>query len=158
MDNNGNAVIAWYQYDGANNQVYKSEYRGGVWTNPANLSDHISPAGGANSIMVTPMGFSTMRVAMDNNGNAIITWFLSESVETVSEPDSQTWEAYSFIFKSEYRGGVWHNPAVSDAISGGDAYYPQVAMDNNGNAIIVWQQEFGNAGNMSEMIFKSEYR
>ena len=158
MDNNGNAVIAWYQYDGANNQVFKSEYRGGVWTNPANLSDHISPDGGAPSIILTPLGFSTIRVAMDNNGNTIITWFLSELVEILSEPDSQTWESYSFVFKSEYRGGVWHNPAVSDAISGEGASYPQVAMDNNGNAIIVWMQDFYNEGLLSEMIFKSEYR
>jgi len=46
--------------------------------------------------------------------------------------------------KSEYRNGAWHHPAgLSDNISpdGKPAWAPQVAMDNNGNAIIVWSSK-----------------
>jgi hypothetical protein len=132
MDNNGNAIITWYQADGSNNQIFKSEYRDGGWTHPSSLSDNISPDGQA---------AGSTQVAMDNNGNAIIAW---------QQYDGSNWQ----IFKSEYRGGVWTHPSsLSDNISpdGQDANYPQVAMDNNGNAIITWEQS-------DDQIFKSEYR
>jgi len=135
MDNNGNAIIAWYQSDGANTQVFKSEYRGGAWTNPINLIDNISPNG---------QNVYDVGVAMDNNGNAIITWRQYDG-------------SYYRIFKSEYRGGVWTNPVLlTDNISPGGttAYDPQVAMDDNGNAIITWRQSDG----ANYQIFMSEYR
>jgi uncharacterized protein YpmB len=131
MDNNGNAIIVWYQSDSANYQIFKSEYRNGVWHNPANLSDNISPDG---------QDAEYPKVAMDDNGNAIIVW-----------------QQYGNIFKSEYRNGVWTHPVnLTDNISldKRNAWYPQVAMDNNGNAIIVWEQDDGN----NSQIFKSEYR
>ncbi len=52
----------------------------------------------------------------------------------------------------------WSHPTITDNISpdNQDAYYfPQVAMDDNGNAVIVWQQ---NDGSGYDQIFKSEYR
>ncbi|MBF0361356.1 MAG: hypothetical protein HQK49_10105 [Oligoflexia bacterium] len=135
IDNNGNAIITWRQSDGSKQQIFKSEYRNGSWTHPASLSDNISPDG---QDAITPI------VAMDNNGNAIITWRQSDG-------------SNSQIFKSEYRNGSWTHPAsVSDNISpdGQDAITPMVAMDNNGNAIITWRQSDGS----KNQIFKSEYR
>ena len=60
-------------------------------------------------------------------------------------------------------GGVapaksWHNPAsLADNISpdGQDASPPQVATDNSGNIIVVWNQRDGAS---YTQIFKSEYR
>ena len=135
MDNNGNIIIAWLQFDGANYQIYKSEHRNGVWSYPTSLSDSISPHG---------QDASVPRVAMDNNGNAIIVWTQSDGTNIQ-------------IFKSEYRNAVWIHPAsISDNISpdGQDADSPQAAMDNSGNAIIVWHQYDGT----DLKIFKSEYR
>ncbi len=135
MDNNGNAMIAWHQYDGARNQIFKSEYRAGVWTHPGGLSDNISPDG---QDALFP------QVAMDSIGNAILVWQQSDGSQNQ-------------IFKSEYRGGVWTHPSgLSDNISpdGQHAGIPQVAMDNNGNAVIAWQQSDGS----QTQIFKSEYR
>jgi hypothetical protein len=65
MDDNGNAMITWYQSDGAYYQIYKSEYRSGAWTHPTGLTDHVSPDG---------QDAESPRVAMDDNGNAIIVW------------------------------------------------------------------------------------
>ncbi|PKN39251.1 MAG: hypothetical protein CVU62_03395 [Deltaproteobacteria bacterium HGW-Deltaproteobacteria-2] len=131
MDNNGNAIIVWMQYDGANYQVFKSEYRNGSWTHPANLADNISPDG---------QDAEFPHIAMDNNGNAIIVW-----------------DQNGGTFKSEYRNGSWIHPAnLSDHINpaGGGAYNTEVAMDNDGNAIIVWEESDG----FDSQIFKSEYR
>ena len=133
MDNNGNAIIVWYQFDGTNWQIFKSEYRNGAWHDPANLSDNIGIAGAGQP-----------QVAMDDNSKAIIVFVASDGSK------GQT-------FKSEYRNGTWHHPAsISDNISpdGTDAFAPQVAMANNGNAIIVW----GQYGNDNYKIYKSEYR
>jgi hypothetical protein len=190
MDNNGNAVITWSQFDGGNRQIFKSEYRNGAWTHPSGLSDNISPDG---------QGASNPVVAMDDNGSAIITWvqndgsnmqiFKSEyrngawthpsSLSDNISPDGQdaarpwvgmddngsaiiTWVqndgSNMQIFVSEYRNGAWTHPSgLSDNISPDDqnADWPRVAMDNNGNAIIVWNQ---NDNNNYEQIFISEYR
>ena len=51
---------------------------------------------------------------------------------------------------------VWIHPSdLNDNISpdGENANYPQVAMDDNGNAVITWHQGDGNY----QRIFKSEY-
>ena len=42
---NGDAVVAWEQFDGSFYQIYKSERHAGVWSHPANLADNISPNG-----------------------------------------------------------------------------------------------------------------
>ncbi|MFC1745538.1 Ig-like domain-containing protein [Candidatus Riflebacteria bacterium] len=136
MDNNGNAIIAWHQSDGANKQIFKSERRNGSWTHPANLTDNISPDG---------QDVYSVRMAMDNNDNAIIVWDQSDGANIQ-------------IFKSEYRNGSWTHPAnLADNISPdgqNTVNYANVAMNDNGNAIIVWQQKDGSKG----QIFKSEYR
>jgi hypothetical protein len=135
MDENGNTIIVWQQNNGSYNRVYMSEYRGGTWTHPGSLANSISPAGpGANS----------PKVAMDNNGNAIITWRQSDGTKNQ-------------IFKSEYRSGSWTHPAsLTDNISpdGQNSDSPDIAMNDNGNAIITWQQFDGS----DVQIFKSEYR
>ncbi len=127
MDDSGNAVIAWEQHNGANWQVFKSEYRDGAWTDPAGVSE-------SGSVIVS-------QVAMDNNGNALIAW-------------TQDVDHHGQIFISEYRGGAWTGP-VNISQSEQNTECPRVAMDNNGNALIVWYQP---DGSNLKMIFKSEYR
>ncbi|MBN2039920.1 MAG: Ig-like domain-containing protein [Spirochaetes bacterium] len=138
MDNNGNTIIAWRQHDGNYNRIFKSEYRGGEWTHPADLTDVISPDG---------KSAQDPRVVMDSNGNAVIVW------EQYDDDNS------SRIFMSEYRNGSWTIPAdLNDSISSGgtDARNPEAAMDDNGNAIIVWVQD--STGSNDHRIYKSEYR
>jgi uncharacterized protein YheU (UPF0270 family) len=135
MDDNGNALIVWMQHNGTRQQIYKSEYRDGEWTHPTDLFNSISPdAGSANS----------PQVAMDDNGNALIVW---------PQSDGSNYQ----VFKSEYRDGAWIHPATLSGYinpNGEDVYDPQVAMDNSGNAVIVWQQSDGS----TQQIYKSEYR
>lgn len=188
MDKNGNAIIVWQQFDGTNNQIFKSEYRNGVWHHPTSLSDNISPDG---------QDAEYPQVAMDDNGNAIIVWKQNYSTKS-SSSTSVTLESISLsgelsvdgsatlnstdlsvsypsrIFKSEYRNGIWTHPAsLSDSVnpSGQYALNPRVAMDNSGNAIITWQQDYttksvigsdvtisGNISFANSQIFKREYR
>ena len=135
MDDNGNALIVWMQSDGSTQQIYKSEYRDGVWTDPEDLDDHISPGG---------QHAYNPQVAMDDNGNALIVWMQHNGTRQQ-------------IYKSEYRDGEWTHPTdLFNSISpdAGSANSPQVAMDDNGNALIVWPQSDGS----NYQVFKSEYR
>jgi mRNA-degrading endonuclease HigB of HigAB toxin-antitoxin module len=137
MDDDGNALIAWVGPGGGNNQIFKAEYRNGSWTYPSSESDNVSP---------DTQGAAHPAVAMDNNGNAIITW------DQKDDPSGKTQ-----IFKSEYRNSSWTNPSgLSDNISpdGQNASSPQVGMDDLGNAIIAWKQ----ATTTKEKVFRSTYR
>ncbi len=81
---------------------------------------------------------------MDDNGNALIVW-----AQYVGSGIRQ-------VFKSEYHNGSWTHPAdLSDKMrpEGAHAVQPQVAMGNNGNAIIVWYQSDGS----NYQIFMSNY-
>lgn len=135
MDDNGNAVIVWRQWDGNSWQISKSEYRESNWTHPADPEDNISP---------DTMWAYAPQVSMSNNGNTVIVW---RQLDASNEQ----------IFMSEFRNDAWHHPTgLSDNIStdGEDAFVPQVAMDNNGKAVIVWYQSDG----ANDQIFMSEFK
>lgn len=135
MDGAGNAVVVWRQGDGADRQIFMSEFRNAIWYHPVDLDDNISPDGSSAEYP---------QVAMDDAGNTIIVW---------SQEDGTARQ----IFLSTYRDDVWIHPAdLTDNISpdGGSADNPQVAMDDIGNAIVVWDQSTG----PDRQIFMSEYR
>ncbi len=137
MSNDGTAIIVWEQLTTAQfgscgtfgtqcSHIYMSEYRNGTWKHPQGNTDYINqPADiSVNSAAHAP------QVVMDDSGNAIIVWYQKR-------PDG--WGVY----KSEYRSGSWTHPTINEyinpKISGNNAINPSVAMDNNGNALIVWQ-------------------
>ncbi len=84
------------------------------------------------------------RTAMDNHGNSIIVWWRYNNDGGIYE-----------IVMSQLSGGIWSDPKV---ISGNatNVYSPDVAMDNNGNAIIVWN-DWGIAGTTGGIVM-IEYR
>lgn len=135
MDNKGNAIIVWVQSDGDQDQIFKSEYRNGRWSHPSSLKDNIS-------LDETSANFP--KLAMDKKDNVIIAW---------SQSDGKNEQ----IYKSEYHDSTWTHPAdLTDNISpdGTRAHAPQVAMDNDGNTIVIWAQNDGS----KDKLFKSEYR
>ncbi|MEZ4846872.1 MAG: hypothetical protein R2877_08070 [Bdellovibrionota bacterium] len=135
MNAHGDTIITWTQSDGGLPQVFKSEYRNGVWHHPSSLSDNIS---------INTQIASGPAAAISDHGSALIVWQQFTGVGV-------------HLFKSEYRNGVWHHPASLDdhfTPDGGNAYHSQVAMSSNGNAVISWTQFDG----VATQIFKSEYR
>lgn len=167
MDDNGNALIVWQGVDSAfNNRIYLSEYRNGIWTHPADLdNDAINPAGQACTGITCAI---PVKIAMDNNDNAIIVWDQRTSAYTEFED--------GVIYKSEYRNDAWTHPAnLNDTINPGVmtdwARFPEVAMDDNDNAIIIWGQNdetldcevrppgwFSTIPGPCKQLFMSEYR
>ncbi|HEY3421455.1 MAG TPA: NosD domain-containing protein [Methanomassiliicoccales archaeon] len=115
MDNNGNAVAVWGQYDGAYYSTYANRYTAGAW--------------GAAKLIETAKGDAQIpQVAMDNNGNAIVVWVQLDNVWRLS------------IYASKYTNAIGWGTTQLLETSNVDAGSPQVAMDNNGNAIVVWVQ------------------
>lgn len=95
----GEIIIAWQQSDGTYESIYKSEYRNGVWTHPANLADDITMPG---------TDAHEPRVAMNNVGDAFITWY---QLDNASASRSQ-------IFVAEGHNGSWTVPtSLMDNIS-----------------------------------------
>lgn len=144
MDDDGNTVVAWTQFGSTNHIVYRSEYRSDSWSHPADLDD------GTSYEQETVQGSPS--VAMDNNGNSLICWKQWPSGGSANQ-----------VFMSEYRSGSWDPQSDgTDFISLGASLEvksePDAAMDDNGNAIVVWSQESIDNIASSEDLFKSEYR
>ncbi len=140
MAGNGGAVISWFEYDGANSQVYVAERDAitGSWTTPADLADKLSPDG-------SDARFN--RSAVNSRGDAVVVWRQYDGSN-----DDQ-------IFMSVREGGtgLWDNPAdLSDNISpdGFEAGEREVDMDDSGHTVVAWKQDVAVGG--SEGMFIGE--
>ncbi len=136
MDDKGSGIVAWSQHDGSNWRIYRAEYRDNKWQKPAGVAEAISPAGG---------DAKEPRLAIAANGDAVIVW-------------EQKVNKNSHIYLAERRGGEWLIPtSLQDHISPGNtfAWEADVAIDDTGNTIIAWSQEFADS---VHVLFKSEYR
>jgi hypothetical protein len=137
---NGDAIIVWSQADPDYEQIFKSERRNGVWTNPSSLADHISPDG---------FFGGRVNVAMSANGDAILGWQQTD-VGDAGDPNFRP------LMMSEYRAGVWRHPAdAMDLFAPVPTFYrtygaPLMSMASNGDAIVAWGG--------GEGVFISEHR
>lgn len=90
MNDGGDVVVAWVEYDGSFMRVYKSEYRGERWIHPTDLADNnIDAELTSNNNAFEP------HVSMANSGQTIIVW---HQVYQKIMPDN-----YHYIYMSQYR-------------------------------------------------------
>ncbi len=166
---NGSAVAIWERFDGANTIIQaRTLLFGGAWTSTVDLSspgqDAAGPQvavdsdGNAIAIWGTTVGANTLieartlpfggswsptidvsgigidtinpQVAVDGIGNAIAVWQHRGGshfhIETATLPF----------------GGVWTTPTrISELVE--DSINSQIAIDNSGNAVVVWQHSNG---------------
>ena len=125
VNNNGKAITVWWKYNYTNShyEILMSQYDD-AWSQPQVIS-------GSSTSVYNPS------VAMDNNGNAIIIWEDWGSLSTAG--------GIKFM---EYRNGSWSSPRLASNMSFPAISYGSVAMNDNGNAIIVWSDN---------SIYKIEY-
>ncbi len=161
MDDNGNAVVVWHQFDGSplppnvlpKTQIYMSDYNmttPNAWTHPVDLNDHISFTGQSAMNPQVVMG----RDQSNTFDEVVIVWSQKDSRGNNSQ-----------LFMSEYRANIWSHPTGLTPGSYinplGSFIYddPQVAMDDRGNAIIAWTQHSGVGLNIDgPQLYVSEYR
>jgi len=138
MNNDGDVIIVWLQSNGTHSQVYKSEYRDGKWLHPSGIEDSISISG---SDAFYP------KVALNDHGIALITWYQIDDLKQ------------QYLFKSEYLDNSWSHPkSLNDSFSfpiesdDKELFNPEVALNIYGEGIIVWAQNNGN----HDQVYKSQ--
>lgn len=129
IDNHGNAInITWsYNYANSRYQIGMAERRNGVWGNWEVISEPLGQ-------VYYPDHYP--RVAMDNNGDAIVVWDQSDD--------------YAVIMK-EYRNGAWSDLIYVDHPDTGWIASPSVAMSDAGNALIAWSRD----GNIQQLEYRN---
>ena len=167
MDNNGNAIIIWYQTGDA--ALIITEYRGGSWSSPRALSSLVRVSGG-HSIAMNDLG-SAFIVWQSNNNIYRSEWIdgvwsspVSMSTDSIKGPKIKInnkgngviiWleNNYDTIVSSELVRGEWSLPkniGITNAISS-----PNLGIDSNGNAIVVWEKSVGPG---LRQIYKNEFK
>jgi len=115
VDRSGNAVAVWSQSDGAQSNIWSNRYVVGTGWGTAELVETDDSYTAAEP-----------QVVVNGNGNAIAVW----------RQDDGTW---SSIWSNRYVAGTgWGTAQLVETEDNGHTYSPQVGVDGNGNAIVVW--------------------
>ncbi len=130
IDTNGNALAVWTQSDGTRYNIVANRYTAGTGWGTASPIE-TDNAGDASSLA---------QIAIDNNGNALAVWYQHDGART------NIW-ANRFI-SGTGAGTGWGTASLIETDNTGDAYYPQIAIDTNGNALAVWHQFDGTRNNI----------
>jgi hypothetical protein len=119
-DAQGNATVVWQRFDGMRSNIWVSHYAAGAGWGQAALAETDHSGGAFNP-----------QIAMDAHGKALVVW---------EQHDGARWN----IWANRYVPGVgWGTAQPIEADRVGHAANPQVAMDNHGNAMVVWAQRDG---------------
>ena len=135
VDGHGNATVVWSYYKPGEFDMYFSKFSSTTqtWSTAAILD---------NSTVGQKF---TPRVAMDGNGNAVAVWVNVDSNSLFNlyysryTADSQKWSTAKHLEFKDYNDGIDY-PLSARA--------PQIAMDNNGNAMVIWCQSDGTRDNI----------
>jgi hypothetical protein len=127
-DNAGNATAVWYQDDGSGtffNRVWATRYVADAGTQNGWQAAQPIDDGTGNAIRVA--------LAVNAGGTAFAAWRQYDGAS-----------GYNFIWVNRYLPGAgWEGPRRIEDGNAGDADWPDVAADEEGNAIVVWYQDDG---------------
>lgn len=128
LDANGNGTLVWREHDGAKDSLYASRYTASTdsWGAEVLLEN------GNNGHARTP------RVAVDNDGNAIAVWAQEEiSIRTS-------------IYANRYTAATdsWGSETLLESGEDGHARQPQIVINEDGNALVVWMQSDSVSSNL----------
>jgi hypothetical protein len=118
-------AIAVYGLDVAyHTNIWANRFDGSVW-------------GASELIQTDNSGYAYHpKIAMNRNGNAIAVWY-----------QNKEWQYHTFsyfnIWANRFDGSTWGTAELIENEQRGDGLDPQIAMDEDGNAIAVWYQSDG---------------
>jgi len=123
FDNSGNALAVWSQSDGIRLNIWASWFDGTNWGSPVLLeNDDIGDAVGP-------------KITFDNSGNAFVVWKRDDG-----NRDS--------VWVDRFDGASWVGAERIDNYNTGIIFSPQIALDNNGNSLVVWALYNGSRTNI----------
>ncbi|MBL4712227.1 MAG: hypothetical protein JKX75_06975 [Gammaproteobacteria bacterium] len=124
MDTNGNALAVWPQGDGVEDNIWSNRYVVGTgWGTPEKIES-------------TSINAKEAQISMDASGNALAVWV---------QPSTAQESAWSNRYVV---GSGWGTAVLIETDSAGSTKNPQIAVDNNGNALAVWGQSDGTRDNV----------
>jgi Bacterial Ig-like domain len=127
FDASGNALAVWRQTDGTRYNIWSNRYVAGTgWGATATLIE-TDNAGDA----------AIPQIAVEAGGNAMAVW---------RENDGTRYNIWANHFVA---GMGWGAATLIETDNVGDANYPQIAVDSNGNAMAVWGQTDGTRFNIN---------
>jgi hypothetical protein len=129
MDKNGNGLAIWKKRQGVNNSIWSRRYN--AFDNTWSDSQLIS--------IETAESVAFSEVAFDNQGNAVAVWNQSDWDEGGNIRNIWA-NRYSVVDNS------WGSAVAIDQAEN-NTYEPKIAVDHNGNALVVWHQRGDTAVN-----------
>ncbi|MGQ7273870.1 Ig-like domain-containing protein [Marinobacter sp. V034] len=120
MDANGDVLAVWEQYDGTRHNIWSNRYT--VGTGWGMAAERVEASSTEDS--------REPRIAIDAAGNAITVWQQNDGSH------------YNIRSSRHVKGSGW-SAAENIETGNGAAEKPQIAMDINGNALVVWVQSDG---------------
>ena len=119
INNAGFATVVWQRFAQQHYQIESASYVDGYWLPAVALSDGTRNA-------------YNPHVAMDGDGNAIAVWFEQETTGTLH------------VYSSKRAvGSDWQTAEQLSDSRSISAKFPQVGMNEQGNAIVLWEQYDG---------------
>ncbi|MBN4063323.1 Ig-like domain-containing protein [Cardiobacterium sp. AH-315-I02] len=126
FDNSGNALAAWVSFGSTSKfRVFVSHFDGTNWGEPELFETDD-----------TEQHARSPQITFDNNGNVFVVWYQENSNSLFN------------IWANRYDGTSWAGAELIESNDIGSASLPQIAVDNNGNALVVWGQWDGNRNNV----------
>jgi len=125
----GTSFIIWEQSDGTRMNIWANRYSSGTGWGSSRLIE--SGSGTA----------ANPQIAVDGSGNAIAVWQQSDGTR-------------NNILANHYMTGTGWGTVTGIESRSYNNSYPQIAMNNMGNAVVVWQE---NSGNHPYTIWSTKY-
>ncbi len=119
MNADGNAIVVWEKSQALDTQIFARSFKANTaqWSNLGKFEITHSPF--------------ALQLAMDKKGNALVVWLTT---------DHQAWHAGVWSNRYLSSNGGWSKATLLDENNERDAEWPQIAMDANGNALVLWDR------------------
>lgn len=129
MDDNGSALVVWFQYDGSNNNIWANNYDP---TNGWGVPQLIENNDSGSALFV--------KLAMSGDGSAIAVW---------QQYDGNRYSIWANNYS--YSNGWGESYLLED--TNYDSKLPEIAMNRQGDAIVTWQQQISGFDNIVANIY-----
>ena len=127
LDGAGGAIAVWYQDDGIRFNIWANHFDGFAWGTAELIgTDSAGDAYGP-------------QIAADGAGDAVAVWYQYNAIGYSTRSD---------ILTNRFDGAAWGTAGLIETDNAGSAYGPQIAMDDTGSAIAVWDQYDGIRSNI----------
>ncbi len=132
INSHGDIVLVWRQ-EATTDDLFVATYTAsGGWTAAALFADNSRPNGAP-------------RVAMNDNRAAVVAWYTADAVR------------YSIWSRTYTVAGGWGASQMIEANGAYHSYDPDLAMDSNGDTLVVWQKETADGGTGHADIWSNRY-